>query len=416
MLLRISTVLLLAFCAVGQFAPPGKQTSFFDVSDRPAGPQLQFNAVVEPPLADPKDLKLGWGVFYVREFGHDVWHRFVYDTVHKEYFGYDLILGSPRVNLLTNQPIHNSSYLLSFAPLSLRPDQIEPKGLTLVALPKYPDPQTIWPGDEIVVDLLSSGPAGRRKVVDHIQIAPLVGLHPLKPFTKTITAFTAIGQTVRAIYEKFGRVAGIEISFDPASVDRLGEGTGPSNLELGDVSVPDALNAIAYATHTFWKPGTGNSIIVTKDVPRPTSTGPPKDYTIDDGPIKFDFIAEVLINGQKFEGKSFFQLLGRTGNTPWFSFPGQGRFILSLVPHAKFVRAGEIRDNAIAFHSGGVSYEITMNGPIVEGGGVWNLYLLHDASFQPGNATLAHFPAGLADTGKPFVIGDTDRLENLLPQ
>ena len=410
---KISVFFVFAVSAWAQLGPPGKEPSFFSVSAPPAGPKLQFNAVVEPPLSNSEDLKLGWGVFYVRTRTHDVWHRLVYDTVHQQYFGYDLFVDQPQTDLLTNQPRVRNQYRVTFAPLSIEPDQIQPKGLSLVALSKYPEPQTLMPGDVIAVDLLES-PNGKRKVVDYVEIAPLNGLPTLRPFTNRVAFFKMDDQTPRAIYESFGRVAGIEVSFDPAKIDRLSDTSRKFSLELVDALPDEAFNAIAIATHTFWKPIFGNSILVMQDLPRPTSTGAPKDYTLDDGPLKFDFIGEVSINGERFAGPALFLAGRRDGFTPWFSFPGKGRFVLSLAPHAGFVKAGAIRDNEISFRAEGQVYQITMNSPVVGSGGVWNLYLLHERSYQLDGAVLALLPSGLAGSGTPMVVGRTDRLENLL--
>ena len=415
-MLKTSLLLVVVISAFGQWAPPGKERSFFNLgTPPPAGPKLVFNAVVEPPLADPAELKLGWGVFYVQERGRDVWHRFIYDTVHRQYFGYDLLVDPPEYDLLTNQPRFPGLYRIAFAPLSIQPDQLEVKNMSHVALPAFPDPQTLMAGDMIAVDLLVSED-GRRKVVDHIQIAPSDGAPGLRPFTRRVAFFKADDQTPSAVYQRFGRLSGLHVSLDQASLNRLSDESRKFNLELYDVIPEEALNMIALATHTFWKPTLGDSILVMQDLPRPTTAGDPKDYTLDDGPLKFDFIGEVLINGQRFVGPTWFLSLRRHGATPWFFFPGKGRFILSLIAHAGFVKSGEIRDNAISFQSGATRYQITMNSPVVEGGGAWNLYLLHDPSYQLDPFAIADLPSGLARSDSPMVIGGTGRLENLLPK
>jgi hypothetical protein len=72
-----------------------------------------------------------------------------------------------------------------------------------------------------------------------------------------------------------------------------------------------------------------------------------------------------------------------TGSLIWFALPEGGRFIFSLVPHEgyDFRKLGVIENNRIAFTWKGKRYEWTSDGPIVGSGGVWNLWVLHDASY-----------------------------------
>jgi hypothetical protein len=87
----------------------------------------------------------------------------------------------------------------------------------------------------------------------------------------------------------------------------------------------------------------------------------------------------------------------------WFYYPGQGRYVLSLVPHDGFSKAGDIRDNVISFQGEGQQFEIrTMKLIVGSSAGAWNLYVLHDPTFQPKEAGSVQFA--------------TDRLENLLPK
>jgi hypothetical protein len=65
----------------------------------------------------------------------------------------------------------------------------------------------------------------------------------------------------------------------------------------------------------------------------------------------------------------------RRGATVWFCYPGQGRYILSPVPHEGFILGSK---------------------------GAWNLYVLHAPSYAPKENRQVRFA--------------TDRLENLLPK
>ena len=327
---RTSLLFLCAFAAPAQtqpqFGPPGQigpQKGFFRLSAN-TGPRVHFDAHLEPPLSNPDELKLGWGVFQSTDGNREVWHRFVIDEVHKKYFGYDLTLTALLGEPLAFPPVF-TSYRVAFSPLTTQPDQLPSSDLTPAPLPKYPEPQTIMPGDKISLDLLVS-PDGKRKIVDYIDIAPPGPIDP-----------------------------------PPATNDAL-----------------------------------------------------PKDYTLDDGPIRYDFAGYVAINGEKFQGPTSFLRSQDGGATLWFCFPGQpGRYILSLAPRNGLTRIGTVRDNVVQFQSSGQRYEIRMQDPIA-GRGAWNLYGLYDpAHGAPESSTPT--PATLSSSSAA-VIGGTGRLENLLPK
>ncbi|HEY4362589.1 MAG TPA: hypothetical protein VGN17_16585 [Bryobacteraceae bacterium] len=134
----------------------------------------------------------------------------------------------------------------------------------------------------------------------------------------------------------------------------------------------------------------------------PTFTMPAVDnYTIDDGPLKFTVPGEhdVLINGQLQGGIG---LTGKAGSTMWFYFPGQGRYIVSLLPPSGygFQDAGTLRDNVIQFRADSNRYEIRFPEPLLAKG-AYRLYVLRDPAFRPGN-------------GADQILGGIDRLENLI--
>jgi len=124
----------------------------------------------------------------------------------------------------------------------------------------------------------------------------------------------------------------------------------------------------------------------------------PIDFTVDDGPITFQAGKfAVMIDGQRYAGVTAFT--GKPGATFWIAFPGQGRYILSLVPHEGFSRNGAVRGSTVTFQGNGHDYEVCLTAPIAGAGKAWNLYVLHD-------------PAYAAQTVKT----GTDRLDNLLPR
>ena len=134
-----------------------------------------------------------------------------------------------------------------------------------------------------------------------------------------------------------------------------------------------------------------------------TTTAEPRDFTVDDGQVTFDpMLYTIWIQGQKYSGRSGFTT--KPGATFWIGVSGQGRYILSLVPHAGFALAGAIRDNVVSFRDEGQEYEVRFLAPIAGAAKAWNLYMMHDPAFEP------------QPNQRNMVNMGTDRLENLLPK
>src|SRR5207302_10209350 len=60
----------------------------------------------------------------------------------------------------------------------------------------------------------------------------------------------------RMIYETIGKLAGINVLFDPDYTSRR------IRLELNGVSLQEALETVAFESKTFWRPVTSNTIFV----------------------------------------------------------------------------------------------------------------------------------------------------------
>ena len=130
----------------------------------------------------------------------------------------------------------------------------------------------------------------------------------------------------------------------------------------------------------------------------------PRDFTVDDGPVRLSTEpAEVRIDGQKFSG-AVVMYSAQGGATPWFYFPGQGRYILSLVPHDGLLLAGAARGGVISFNADGHQYEIRLAKPLAGADKAWNLYVGRDPQYVPRPALVQS------------VVGSADRLDNLLPK
>jgi general secretion pathway protein D len=65
----------------------------------------------------------------------------------------------------------------------------------------------------------------------------------------------------KVIYETIGKLAGINVLFDPDYTSRR------VRIELNGVTLEDALEVVAFETKTFWRPVTPNTIFVAQDNP-----------------------------------------------------------------------------------------------------------------------------------------------------
>lgn len=108
----------------------------------------------------------------------------------------------------------------------------------------------------------------------------------------------------------------------------------------------------------------------------------PKDFTLDAVSLAMKSY-ELTIEGtvvSKSKSK-----LGCAGSLLWFYVPDRGRFIISLVPRDgySFQKVGMVDGNRIEFMMDGEYYEWTSGEPILENGGAWHLWVLHDPEYVP---------------------------------
>jgi general secretion pathway protein D len=68
-------------------------------------------------------------------------------------------------------------------------------------------------------------------------------------------------EDTKVIYETIGKLAGINVLFDPDYTSRR------VKIELNGVSLEDALEVVSFETKTFWRPVTSNTIFVAQDNP-----------------------------------------------------------------------------------------------------------------------------------------------------
>src|ERR1700694_2384921 len=107
-----------------------------------------------------------------------------------------------------------------------------------------PQPQASAPGGTALRKRLESaqGP---------VELAPISNV----PITLKVT------EKANVIYETVGKLAGINVLFDPDYTPRQ------VHVELNNVTLEEALEIISFETKTFWRPVTPNTIFVAQDNP-----------------------------------------------------------------------------------------------------------------------------------------------------
>ena len=104
------------------------------------------------------------------------------------------------------------------------------------------------------------------------RVSLLEGPPRLRPINNQISSLKMNNQPSRVLYESVGKLAGINVLFDPQGIEGVGGGGGGVgggarnfNLDLKDVTLEEALNYVGLVTHTFWKPISRNAIFVTSE-------------------------------------------------------------------------------------------------------------------------------------------------------
>ncbi len=91
-------------------------------------------------------------------------------------------------------------------------------------------------------------------------IQSMLPVPELKPVTNQISLLKMNNQPPKVLYETVGKLAGINVLFDP----QMQPGKN-ANLDLNNVTLQEALDYIALLTKTYWKPVSANAIFVTED-------------------------------------------------------------------------------------------------------------------------------------------------------
>jgi len=103
-------------------------------------------------------------------------------------------------------------------------------------------------------------PAEQSRVDSVKMIESMLPVPALKPITSQISSLKMNNQPPKVLYETVGKLAGVNVLFDP----QMQPGR-PANLDLNNTTLDEALDYIALLTKTFWKPVSANAIFVTED-------------------------------------------------------------------------------------------------------------------------------------------------------
>jgi general secretion pathway protein D len=108
---------------------------------------------------------------------------------------------------------------------------------------------------------LTPADAARRRTAE--RVASIQPVPELKPISTQPINFVMNNQSPRVLFETVGKMAGINVIFDP---DYMTQGAVRNqSVEFNNTSLEEALDYLAVMTKSFWKPLSANTIFVTQD-------------------------------------------------------------------------------------------------------------------------------------------------------
>jgi hypothetical protein len=201
------------------------------------------------------------------------------------------------------------------------------------------------------------------------------------------------GKTARIRIEAWNP-AESKITFDPGwTFLRLPNYPVISGVKIGDTV---ALDLLVNAT-------TGQKVVDYLTLRRQGDTDlrrEARDFQL--GDVELTLMDPQISEGGKAEPPA--GAAGFSGAVVWLYIREHGRFTLSLVPNEKlgFRKNGVVSGNGLLFHDGATEIRVDCSGRIAPGSGAYNLYVVHEPGWRPGDRALTTI--GSAD--KPeFIIG-----------
>ena len=95
------------------------------------------------------------------------------------------------------------------------------------------------------------------------KISRMMPAPELKPINSELIGIRINNQPVRVLYETVGKIAGVNVLFDPEYQAPTGKST--FTIDLSNTTLEEALDYIAVQTKSYWKPLSSNTIFVTND-------------------------------------------------------------------------------------------------------------------------------------------------------
>src|SRR6185312_126546 len=183
----------------------------------------------------------------------------------------------------------------------------------------------------------------------------------------------------------------LDSQFELRLMSRAGNKTGAAKINtLPQSSDPQVLDdGDAFTLDLLINTDTGVKIVdvvkVSFDRANLWNTNPrslPRDFTLD--AVQLAVKQWQLLLNSKLVASSK-STVGCAGALVWFYVPDHGRFIFSLVPREgyEFQKVGTVAANKIEFTVGGDHFEWLSTSSILNDGGAWNLWVLHDPQYVP---------------------------------
>jgi general secretion pathway protein D len=118
----------------------------------------------------------------------------------------------------------------------------------------------ITPEEQAKEAALTPGDLAKKQAAD--KLATLQGVPELKPLKQEPINLVLRNQTPKVLYETVGKVAGINVLFDP---DFVQQNTKPISIDITNSTLEQALDYLDVLTKAFWKALSPNTIFVTQE-------------------------------------------------------------------------------------------------------------------------------------------------------
>ncbi len=106
-------------------------------------------------------------------------------------------------------------------------------------------------------------PADKAQKESEERSSRMLPIPELKPITRQISTLKMNNQPVKVLYDTVGKLAGVNVIFDPEYQTPPGKST--FTVDLSNTTLEESLDYLAIQTKSYWKPLSQNTIFVTND-------------------------------------------------------------------------------------------------------------------------------------------------------